>query len=419
MWMKHESAIGGWGREGRRQEDGAGRDPFFLSHMTGQAACAGQDPMELPTLGPGSVKGMEDQAMGKIAKILVVDDEEGDRLLMQRVLRSEGYELIQGSNGEEALEKARDAHPDVILLDLRMPKMNGLEVTKRLREDEATRSIPIVIVTGLADHRYRVQALNAGADDFLVKPADEAELKARVRSLIKVKAYHDHLREDRRRLQEEVSKKTYQLQLVLERVKSTSLDTILRLSRVAEYKDEGAGSHIARVSHYAAAVVRRMELAQSLVEGILCAAAMHDVGNVGIPDRILFKPGKLSPDEWDIVKQHTTIGGRILEGPSAGFVQMGCEIALTHHEKWNGEGYPLGLQGSKIPLVGRVTAIADVFDNLTSKRPYKEPYSLETALTIIRNTRGTHFDPDVVDAFLAIPEEIQTIRERHQDDSNV
>ncbi|MBC8459302.1 MAG: two-component system response regulator [Deltaproteobacteria bacterium] len=354
--------------------------------------------------------------MEKRSKVLVVDDEEKNLRLMEALLLPMGYEVIMANNGEEALEKVQEIPPDVILLDIMMPKMDGFEVARRLKEEEDTSIIPIVMVTALREVDDRVKALEVGADDFLSKPVDKTELKARVQSLLKVKAYNDHMRDYQKELEAEVAKRTKQLRRAFEKIKMASLDTIYRLSRAAEYKDEDTGAHILRMSHYSAAVARQMGLNQKTVESILYSAPMHDVGKIGAPDRILLKPGKLDADEWKIMKQHATIGGKILAGSDAGFIKLAEVIALTHHEKWDGSGYPRGLKGSKIPLAGCVTAIADVFDALTSKRPYKEAFSLEKSYGIIREGRGNHFDPDVVDAFFSVKDEILAIKDKYRDE---
>ncbi|WP_457552464.1 HD domain-containing phosphohydrolase [Desulfobacula sp.] len=353
--------------------------------------------------------------MGKRSRILVVDDEEINLRLLEALLLPMGYEVIMANNGEEAIKKVREVHPDVILLDIMMPKMNGFEVTRQLKEDEETKIIPIVMVTALKEVEHRVKALEVGADDFLTKPLDKMELMARVKSLLKVKAYNDHMRDYQKELEAAVAKRTGQLKTAFDKIKAASSDTIYRLSRAAEYKDEDTGAHILRMSNYAAAVARRMDLNNRVVESILYAAPMHDVGKIGTPDRILLKPGKLTADEWKIMKQHTTNGGNILKGSDAGFIRLAEMVALTHHEKWDGSGYPEGLKGTKIPLIGRIVAIGDVFDALTSKRPYKEPFSLEKSYGIIREGRGSHFDPEVVDAFFSIEEEILSIKAKHKD----
>ncbi|MCD6136907.1 two-component system response regulator [Candidatus Bipolaricaulota bacterium] len=350
--------------------------------------------------------------MNKQSRVLVVDDEDRNLRLMEALLAPLGYAVDLARNGEEGLMKAAESPPDLILLDVMMPGIDGFEVVRRLKADEDARIIPVVMVTALHDIQDRVKALEAGADDFLTKPVDKTVLRARVQTLLKVKAYNDHMRDYQKDLEAEVTKRTAELHQAFERIKNASLETIYRLSRAAEYKDEDTGAHILRMSHYSAAVARKLGLSEGEVEAILYAAPMHDIGKIGIPDHVLLKPGKLDQDEWVIMKQHTTIGGCILERSSAEFIKLGETIALTHHEKWDGSGYPKGLEGKEIPICGRITAIADVFDALTSKRPYKEPFSVEKSFSIIKEGRGTHFDPQVVDAFFSITDAILAIKEQ-------
>jgi putative two-component system response regulator len=318
-------------------------------------------------------------------------------------------------NGKDALQKVKKSPPDVILLDVMMPEMDGFQVVKELKGREETIDIPIVMVTALRETKDRIKALEAGANDFLSKPVDKAELRATVWSQMQVKAYHDHMKNYQEELEAEVAKQTQQLREAFEKIKTASLDTIFRLSMAAEFKDEDTGAHIKRMSHYSAAVAREMGLDENTVETILYASPMHDIGKIGIPDQILLKPGKLDSHEWEIMKQHTIMGGRILEGSEAEFIKLGEIITLTHHEKWDGTGYPKGLRGKNIPLEGRITAIADVFDALNSKRPYKEPFPLEKSFTIIKDGRGNHFDPSIVDAFFSIEDEILSIKEKYRD----
>jgi len=333
---------------------------------------------------------------------------------MEAMLIPLGYEVVLARDGIEALDRVREIPPDVILLDIMMPKMDGFEVARQLKEDEQAKIIPIVMVTALKEVEDRVKALEAGADDFLTKPVDKTELQARVSSLLKVKAYNDHILNHQKELEAEVAKRTEQLQQAFEKIKVASLDTIYRLSRAAEYKDEGTGVHIQRMSRFSAAVAHQIGLDDSTVESMLYAAPMHDVGKIGIPDQILLKPGRLDPDEWEIMKQHSIIGAQILEDSDAESIKLAEVIALTHHEKWDGGGYPKGLKGSEIPLAGRITAIADVFDALTSKRPYKEPFPLKKAFIIIKEGQGSHFDPQVVDAFFAVKDEILSTKEKYK-----
>jgi putative two-component system response regulator len=353
------------------------------------------------------------------AKILVVDDEDRNLRLMELLLTSFGYDVITASNGEEALEKVHDISPDVILLDVMMPKIDGFEVAKRLKGEEGTKIIPVVMVTALNEVEDRVKALEAGADDFLNKPVDKTELRARVQSLIKVKASNDYMRNYQKELEAEVAKRTIQLRQALKKLKELSLESICYLCRAAEYRDENTGDHIKRVSHYTSAIARKMGLNKQTVENLLYTAPMHDAGKIGIPDHILLKPGELNDKEWEIMKQHTTIGAQILAGSDARFIKLAQTIALTHHEKWDGSGYPKGLKGPKIPLVGRIAAIADVFDALTSKRPYRiKPFSVEEAFDYIREERGRHFDPEVVDAFFAAKDEILSVKENVEPNVN-
>ena len=353
--------------------------------------------------------------MSDKAKILVVDDELINRRVLEAMLNPLGYQVLLAENGQQALERARRDEPDLVLLDIMMPEMDGFEVARRLKDDERTHHIPVVMVTALREVEDRVRALEAGADDFLTKPVDKTELRARVRSLLKVKAYHDHMLNYQRELEAEVAARTKALRRALLQVRAASLDTIFRLSRAAEYKDELTGAHITRMSNYSAILARHLGLGEKTVEAILYASPMHDVGKIGIPDHILLKPGKLDPEEWEIMQTHTTIGARILAGAESGFLRLAETIALTHHEKFDGSGYPRGLAGNKIPLAGRIVAISDVFDALVSKRPYKEAFEVERALDIIRQGRGSHFDPEVHDAFFEVLDQILEIKELYKD----
>jgi putative two-component system response regulator len=349
--------------------------------------------------------------------ILVIDDQLQNIELLETYLIPQGYEIVKATNGEESLGKLSGNQIDLILLDVMMPDMDGFEVTRRVRQDNTHRLLPIILVTSLRETEDRVKGIEAGCDDFISKPVDKMELLARVRSLLKVKAYNDLMSNYRKELESEVTRRTEELKQAFERIKAASLDTIYRLSMAAEYKDEDTGAHIKRMSRYSAAIARRMGLDKSAIETILYASPMHDLGKIGIPDQILVKPAKLDPVEWEIMKLHTVIGAKILKGSDAEFIRLGETIAQCHHEKWDGSGYPNNLKGIEIPIAGRITAIADVFDALTSKRPYKKPFSVEESLAIIREGRRSHFDPDVVDAFFAIQDEILTIKKQCDDDN--
>ncbi|PKL41059.1 MAG: two-component system response regulator [Spirochaetae bacterium HGW-Spirochaetae-1] len=341
--------------------------------------------------------------------LLIVDDQIQNIELLEAYLLPQGYEIVEASNGAEALEKLSGNRIDLVLLDVMMPGMDGFEVTRRVREDTTLGLLPIILVTALRETEDRVKGIEAGCDDFISKPVEKTELLARVRSLLKVKAYNDLMNNYRKELESEVARRTEELKHALETIKIASLDTIYRLSMASEYKDENTGEHIRRMSHYCAAIARRMGMDESNVETILYATPMHDLGKLGIPDQILLKPGKLEPAEWNIMKQHTIIGAQILKGSDAAFIRLGETIAQNHHEKWDGSGYPNGLKGTEIPIAGRITAVADVFDAMISRRPYKKPFPVETSLEFIREGRGSHFDPEVVDAFFAVKDEILAI----------
>ena len=348
--------------------------------------------------------------------ILVVDDQPQNIELLEAYLVHQNYEIITAASGEEALWEINGNKIDLVLLDVMMPGMDGFEVIRRVRQDDKYRLLPIILVTALREAEDRVKGIEAGCDDFISKPVDKMELLARVRSLLKVKAYNDLLINYQKELESDVMKRTGELKHALEKIKAASLDTIYRLSIASEFRDDDTGTHIKRVSLYCAVVAHRMGLSKSDIENILYAAPMHDVGKIGIPDLILLKPAKLNPQEWEIMKQHTVIGAKILNGSDAEFIRLGETIALSHHEKWDGSGYPKGLKGKEIPIAGRITAIADVFDALTSRRPYKEAFSVEKSLNMIRDGREKFFDPDATDAFFANQDEILAIKKQYDDD---
>lgn len=341
--------------------------------------------------------------------ILIVDDTPQNIDLFTHIL-SDTYSVKAALNGEKALKIAgADKKPDLILLDIMMPGMNGYEVCRALKADPLTKKIPVIFITAKGHVDDETKGFDLGAADYITKPVSPPIVRARLKT-------HLDLYDQSRLLEQKVRERTSQLINAFEEIKNASLDTIHRLSMAAEFKDEDTGAHVKRMSNYASIVARKLGLDDTLVESILYAAPMHDIGKIGIPDHILLKPGKLTPEEWEIMKQHTTFGGRILEGSENEFIRLGETIARTHHEKWDGSGYPSGLKGHDIPMEGRIVAIADVFDALTSRRPYKEPFSIEKSFAIIREGRGTQFDPDVVDAFFDSKEEILTIKETYLDE---
>ena len=355
--------------------------------------------------------------MNQGRKILVVDDDRMSRLLLNTILSRISYRVSEAFDGNDCLDKAESFCPDLILMDVGMPGMDGLDVTRLLKNNDDTKNIPVMIISGHDDLEERVRAVEAGAEDFLPKPVEQTILKAKIKSLLKIKEYNDNVHNYQKKLEKEVEKKTSNLkqalddlQIASEKLRLYSMDTILRLSQAAEYKDTDTGEHIQRISYYIQAIGKAMTLSDEEIEAYQYASPMHDVGKIGIPDHILMKPGPLDESEWEIMKQHTVIGGKILGGSDSSILKTAETIAMTHHEKWNGRGYPYGLKGLDIPMSGRITAIADVFDALTSKRPYKEPFSVEKAFEIMAEERGKSFDPELLDAFFSIKMKIADIR---------
>lgn len=346
--------------------------------------------------------------------ILIVDDTPSNIDVLKELLSD--YKRSFALDGKKALERIRSNPPDLVLLDVMMPEMDGFEVCKRLKADDSTRDIPIIFITALDDPDSEVKGLELGAVDYISKPFQPAIVKSRVQTHLTLKRAKEVLDHHNAILEQEVAERTIELRNALKRLKEASVETIHRLSKTAEYKDDDTAAHIIRMSHYSEAVARQLGLSEKDCELILHAAPLHDIGKIGIPDRILLKPGKLTPDEWTLMKKHCEMGARILAGSKAEVIQWGETVAITHHESWDGMGYPRGLKGEEIPLVGRIVAIADVFDALTSKRPYKEPFSLERSYRIISEERDSHFDPDVVDAFFVAEAEILEIKERFSDE---
>ncbi len=347
-----------------------------------------------------------------VQTILVVDDAPENIDVLVGILGHQ-YRVKIALNGEKALQIAASPEPpDLILLDIMMPGMDGLEVCRRLKAASGTIGIPVIFVTAKGEMDDESRGFEAGAVDYITKPVNPLLVIARVKT-------HLALYDQNRVLEKMVSQRTAELEEAFNRLKTASIDTILRLSRAADLKDDDTGVHVIRMSNYAATIAERLSLDKSFIDRLLWAAPMHDIGKIGIPDRILLKPGKLDPDEWTFMKRHCEMGSAILSGSDSEIIQLAEIIAMTHHEKWDGSGYPVGLRGSDIPLAGRIAAVADVFDALTSKRPYKEPFDVFRAFDIIRDGRGTHFDPDAVDAFFDMEEQILHIKRRYQDGSLV
>jgi len=341
------------------------------------------------------------------AKILIVDDEATSVRLLVKILTKAGYtNLTTTSNPDHAQRLYNEIQPDLMVLDLHMPHMEGFKIMERLKEAQEGDYLPILVISQERNRIIQFSALEAGAKDFLVKPYDSIEVILRIRNFLEIRMLHKEIRNQNKMLEERVLERTEQLY-------QSQKDVIQRLSRAVEYRDSETGVHTVRMSKYVHCVASAVGFSPEECEVISTASALHDVGKIGIPDHILQKPGKLDPDEWEIMKTHTTIGVELLSGSSSKFIQMGEEIALTHHEKWDGTGYPRGLKGENIPMVGRICGLCDVFDALTSKRPYKEAWPIDEAVEEIKKGSGSHFDPHVTDCFLNVLPKICRIHKEH------
>jgi putative two-component system response regulator len=349
----------------------------------------------------------------KSARILVVDDEAGNIKLLETLLRAEGYATLSATNGCDALAAAAAEKPDLILLDIMMPGMNGFETVERLKADPRTQQVPVIMVTALDDRESKQRALEAGAEEFLSKPFDRADLRVRVRNLLRIKEYGDFLANHNRILGAQVKERTAQLE-------EAYRDTVLTLVRAAEHKDEETGHHVRRISHYCRALAEAMDCTTEFQDDIYLASPMHDVGKIGIPDHVLLKPGVFTPEEWSIMRTHSALGASILTSGNSPYTRMGSEIALNHHERWDGSGYPNGLKGDAIPLAARIMQICDVYDALRSRRPYKSPIDHALAVEIITRgdgrTQPEHFDPAVMTRFIEQAERFAAIYDQHADD---
>ena len=322
--------------------------------------------------------------------ILAVDDEASNLQLLRQILQDQ-YRLLFAKDGARALELARQEQPHLILLDVMMPGMTGHEACRILKTDPATAAIPVIFVTALSDTEDEVRGFEAGGVDYITKPVSAPIVRARVRT---------------------------HLSLVrMDELKETRLQIVQRLGLAAEYKDNETGMHVIRMSHYARLLGIAAGMSDAQADDLLHAAPMHDVGKIGIPDRILQKPGPLDKDEWAIMQSHATIGADIIGEHASGMLKVARDIALSHHEKWDGSGYPGGIAGEAIPLEGRICAIADVFDALTSERPYKKAWTVPDTVAFMQKQKGQHFDPRLVDLFIELLPEICAIKEKWAEES--
>lgn len=340
--------------------------------------------------------------------VLIVDDTEVNLVLFGALVKKLGNcEEHAFSQPQQALEWAASHEVDLVIVDYMMPEIDGLQFITRFRALAGLESVPILMITANDQKQVRYRALDSGANDFLTKPVDKVEFLARAKNMLVLSEATKHLAQRATWLAEEVRKATAEI-VARER------DTVIRLCRAAEYRDPETGAHILRMAHFSRLIAAGLGMSLVDQDLLLEAAPMHDIGKVGISDNILLKPGRLDADEFEIMKQHAKFGYELLKGSSSLVLQTGADIALGHHEKFDGSGYPAGLKATEIPIFSRIVAVADVFDALTSERPYKKAWTLEEAVDFLVAGSGRHFDPACVDAFLAAWEEVLEIRARYQ-----
>ena len=350
----------------------------------------------------------------KSACILAVDDELPNVKLLERMLAAKGFShVLSTQDPREVLGLVQKHDIDLILLDINMPHMDGYQVMEQLQASFPNDLPPILVLTAQHDQDFRQRALDNGARDYVTKPFDVDELFSRVKNLLEVHQANKYMNQQNTILDERVRQRTKELEWAHEQLHNSRLQIVRRLGRAAEYRDNETGLHIIRMSKMAVLIARQAGMSEDECDLLLNAAPMHDIGKIGIPDHILLKPGKFVPEEWAIMQTHAQIGADILSGDDSPLLNMASEIALTHHEKWDGSGYPNGLKGVDIPLVGRITALADVFDALTSERPYKKAWSVDDSVALIKENSGTQFDPVLVEYFLIVLDSIVAIKQQY------
>lgn len=342
-------------------------------------------------------------------QVLIVDDTEINLILFGALVKKlDDCQAHVFADPRQALEWASRQVPDLVIVDYMMPEIDGIEFIRLVREMPGRELVPILMITANDQKQIRYRALDLGANDFLTKPIDKVEFLARTRNMLSLNLARKHMSDHASWLAGEVLKATRE---VVDRER----ETVLRLSKAAEYRDPETGAHIVRMANFSMLIARELGLPEADQQLLLEAAPMHDIGKVGIADSILLKPGRLTPAEFDVMKQHALFGFELLSGSSSKLLQTGAEIAKGHHEKFDGSGYPFGMKGENIPIFSRIVAVADVFDALTSARPYKQAWEVELALDFIKKGAGSHFDPACVDAFIRAWDDVERVRNKYQE----
>ncbi|CAK0763528.1 putative two-component system response regulator [Gammaproteobacteria bacterium] len=344
------------------------------------------------------------------SKIFVVDDTETNIDILLETL-GDTYDVSVALDGKTALEDIPDVQPDLILLDIMMPEMDGYEICRRLKNTARTKAIPIIFVTARQEAEDETFGLELGAVDYITKPFSPAVVLARVRTHLQLAKAKRELAQANEILEEKVRHRTEEIHQKNIELEGTRLEIIRRLGRAAEYKDNETGLHVIRMSHYSRLLALSAGLDEKHIEIIFQAAPMHDIGKIGIPDTILLKPGRLTEEEWRIMRTHPAIGAGIIGKQNSVLLETARIVALTHHEKWDGSGYPRGLSKENIPIEGRVVAIADVFDALTTKRPYKQAWPIDKAKDFLLENADSHFDPILVPLFISILPQVIEVRD--------